>query len=377
MNDFLYEMPVFEMSSEAGISGRRFIKVILHEIHADETQWQGNGVSWNEQYTADNMQSVVGMSIVAEFLGEDRDMPHGHGLTSVRDNMPLFENATMVGHFNKAYIDSVEINGETKRVLIGEGTLDEMRYPKFVEWLMEHRQKADVKGSVEITGKPEHDNHIIYADGWKQEGRVPKIYDYSGYAILGIRPADEAAIVMELNNKHEEELLMDEKVLNELKSSVVQAITETNSKNDEYENTIGTLNDTIEQLNGDLAGKDNEIAELNSKIEGLEGDIQAKNGEIETLNAEIANLKNEKAINELNSALSKYSEEEQKYAEEEIAAFKANPGSVEINSIVGKICTKMVEASREAAAEINSMIDIFAMPEEKLENNGGEDVEIF
>lgn len=170
---------------------------------------------------------------------------------------------------------------------------------------------------------------------------------------------------------------MDEKVLNELKSSVVQAITETNSKNDEYENTIGTLNDTIEQLNGDLAGKDNEIAELNSKIEGLEGDIQAKNGEIETLNAEIANLKNEKAINELNSALSKYSEEEQKYAEEEIAAFKANPGSVEINSIVGKICTKMVEASREAAAEINSMIDIFAMPEEKLENNGGEDVEIF
>ena len=67
-------------------------------------------------------------------------VPYGHGMTEIRvqDNLPLFEDATMVGHFDRAYIDDVEIDGVTKRVLIAEGTLDEMRYPKFVAWLPLH-----------------------------------------------------------------------------------------------------------------------------------------------------------------------------------------------------------------------------------------------
>ena len=106
----------------------------------------------------------------------------------------------MVGHFDKAYVDDVEIGGVTKRCLVAEGTLDEMRYPKFVAWLRENMADSVVKGSVEIVGKPEHDGYIIYSGGWKEEGRVPQYYDYSGYAILSVKPADEAAIVMELNS---------------------------------------------------------------------------------------------------------------------------------------------------------------------------------
>lgn len=74
--------------------------------------------------------------------------------------LPLFEDATMVGHFDKAYVDDVEIGGVTKRCLVAEGTLDEMRYPKFVAWLRENMADSVVKGSVEIVGKPEHDGYI-------------------------------------------------------------------------------------------------------------------------------------------------------------------------------------------------------------------------
>ena len=126
--------PIFEISSESKIAGRRPIKVILHEIFPDDTTWQTNGISWDERYVLSNLHSVSGMSIVVEFLTEDRDIPYAHGMTEIRstDNLPLFEDATMVGHFDRAYVDDVEIEGVKKRVLIAEGTLDEMRYPKFV-----------------------------------------------------------------------------------------------------------------------------------------------------------------------------------------------------------------------------------------------------
>lgn len=194
-------LPVYEISAASSVNGRRPIKAILHEIHSDESFFQHNGISWSEEFTKNNMASVVGMSIVAEFLNDDRDTPYGHGMTEIRDNLPLFEDATMVGSFHKAYIDDVEVNGQTKRALIAEGTLDEMRYPKFVGWLRNQLETSGAEGSVEIVGKPEHDGRIIYSGGWKAEGRIPQIYDYSGYAILSIPPADDTAVVMELNNK--------------------------------------------------------------------------------------------------------------------------------------------------------------------------------
>ena len=117
--------PIYEISSENKIAGRRPIKVVLHEIFPDNTRWQENGISWKEEYVQANLHSVVGMSIVAEFLTEDRDVPYNHGMTDVReeDKLPLFEDATMVGHFDKAYVDDVEIGGVTKRCLVAEGTL--------------------------------------------------------------------------------------------------------------------------------------------------------------------------------------------------------------------------------------------------------------
>lgn len=387
--------PICEISSESKIAGRRPIKVVLHEIFPNDAHYQENGVSWNEDYTKLNLHSVVGMSIVVEFLTEDRDIPYGHGMTEIRENdeLPLFEDATMVGHFEKAYVDDVEIDGVTKRCLIAEGTLDEMRYPKFVAWLREHMAESVVKGSVEIVGKAENDGRIIYSGGWKEQGRVPQFYDYSGYAILGIKPADEAAIVMELNNKkvEKEETTMDEKTKNELVAALTNAVSETNSKWDQYWAKIDTLEAEKSQLRADIAQKDAEIAQVQADFdkeraarEAAEAGLveanaakEAAEASLSEANAKIAALENEAAKAELNAALAPYTEEQRAFAQEEIEAFNADPGSIEINSIIGKICTKMVESARESRpTETNSanQIDVFGMTD-NADTQQGADVD--
>ena len=387
--------PIYEISSENKIAGRRPIKVVLHEIFPDNTRWQENGISWKEEYVQANLHSVVGMSIVAEFLTEDRDVPYNHGMTDVReeDKLPLFEDATMVGHFDKAYVDDVEIGGVTKRCLVAEGTLDEMRYPKFVAWLRENMADSVVKGSVEIVGKPEHDGYIIYSGGWKEEGRVPQYYDYSGYAILSVKPADEAAIVMELNNKKldKEDGTMDEKTKNELMAAVTGAVSEVNSKWEEYWAKVDTLLAEISQLKADIAQKEADIKQLQADYdkeaaakEAAEAGLTEANAAKEAAeaslveaNAKITEMQNAAAVAELNAALAPYTEEQRAVAKEDIDAFNSNPGSVEINSIVGKICTAMVQTARESNAA--SQIDVFGMTDDagKRENTDPADVDVF
>lgn len=378
--------PIYEISSENKIAGRRPIKVVLHEIFPDNTRWQENGISWKEEYVQANLHSVVGMSIVAEFLTEDRDVPYNHGMTDVReeDKLPLFEDATMVGHFDKAYVDDVEIGGVTKRCLVAEGTLDEMRYPKFVAWLRENMADSVVKGSVEIVGKPEHDGYIIYSGGWKEEGRVPQYYDYSGYAILSVKPADEAAIVMELNNKKldKEDGTMDEKTKNELMAAVTGAVSEVNSKWEEYWAKVDTLLAEISQLKADIAQKEADIKQLQADYDKEAAAKEAAEASLVEANAKITEMQNAAAVAELNAALAPYTEEQRAVAKEDIDAFNSNPGSVEINSIVGKICTAMVQTARESKiAETNaaSQIDVFGMTDDagKKENTDPADVDVF
>ena len=268
--------------------------------------------------------------------------------------MPFMEDATVVGHCEKAYIDDIEVEGVKKRVLVAEGYIDEMRYPKFVAWLSEKMADGSVKGSVEIVGHSENENRIIYDGGWKETGRVPQIYDYSGYAILGIKPADDSAIIVELNNKNEknkEDKQMDDKLMSQfvdlVKSSVTQTITELNNKSGEYEGQIS-------ELNGQLTAKDAKIAELNAALEAANATIAEKEQAITAQTTELNSLKDanaalekDKKLAELNSVLAGFTAEEQALAQAEIDAFKADPTSVELNSITNKICVELVRKSKE------------------------------
>lgn len=178
------------------IMGRRKIKMVLHEIYPDRTHWNRNGITYLEQYTRDNADSVKGMPLCAEFLDDDKDVPYGHGLTGQIKNMPVFEDSVQVGAFEDWSIEDVEIDGEMRRCLCATGYINESRYPRFVEWLEKQLESGSpVYGSVEFSGTKDNDGEIIYEDGWKEQGRVPMIYDYIGHSIISITPADDAALV--------------------------------------------------------------------------------------------------------------------------------------------------------------------------------------
>lgn len=117
MNEDRFIGRIFELSNERQITGRRKIKIVLHEIFPSHDVWQENGISWDEEYTTQNIESVTNMSICVEFLSEERRLPYGHGLTDIKDNMPYMEDATVVGHCEKGYVTDIEIDGETKECL--------------------------------------------------------------------------------------------------------------------------------------------------------------------------------------------------------------------------------------------------------------------
>lgn len=366
----------FEISSAKSVNGRRPIKAILHEIHNDPTRYQKNGISWDEEYTLANLPSVSGMSIVAEFLSEDRDIPYAHGMTDIRDNIPLFEGATVVGHFDRGYIDDVEIDGSMHRVAIAEGTLDEMRYPKFVDWLRERMEHGGVKGSVEIVGKPENNGHIIYHGGWKEQGRIPEVYDYSGYAILGVSPADPYAIVVELNSEKAEKLeggIMDEKMFDSVREALVGAVKDACTGVSELTEANISLHQQVADLTRELAGRDEDIAALRERIAVLEESAQNSANREEELVAEINSMVKERAISELNAALSAFSDEQKAEAKDDISAFMDNPGCVEVNSIIGKICIGIVN---KQMADAGGDVDVFSMTGGD-EAKGNKDIEVF
>lgn len=370
-------------------NGRRPIKIVLHEIYPDNTFWNENGITYLEKYTRDNAESVKGMPLCAQFLDDDMRVPYGHGMTGRINNMPTFEDSVQVGAFDDWSIEDIEVDGRVKRCMCATGYLNEARYPKFVKWVIDRINDGQtVHGSVEFVGTLENEGEIIYDGGWKREGRIPMIYDYSGYCILSIRPSDEAAILVELNQKDDSKNRKEENnmamtqeelqsIVSGVKAGVVEeiradnkSVAEINAKIEEKDSKIAELNQEIEKLNEQLAAKDTEIAELNAdcatakkRVSEVESEMNAKMEEMNATNAKVVDelneLKKANKVAELNSALSKYTDEQKDYAKDEIEAFNADPFSVEVNSIVTKIDATSYRKMREKQeaqhkAEINS-----------------------
>lgn len=374
-----------KISQAANPNGRRPVKIVLHEIYPDTTHWNENGITYLEKYTRDNAESVKGMPLCAQFLDSDMETPYGHGMTGRIKNMPTFEDSVQVGAFEDWSIEDLEINGRIARCLCATGYLNEARYPHFVKWVIDKWNDGEtVCGSVEFVGTLENDGEIIYDGGWKREGRIPMVYDYSGYCILSIRPSDSAAILVELNQSLDKETkIMEESEMNEemksvlaeFKSEVIGAVkserdVETNALLAEKDSKISELNQKIENMTAELADKDSKIAGLTEQVATVEANACQEKEELnaqiaemkatsEATVAELNELKKANRIAELNSALSKYTDEQKGYAKEEINAFEADPFSVEINSITEKIDAasyrKLQEASEaKRLAELNS-----------------------
>lgn len=377
-------MKLFEINNkQEKKTGYKRFKLILAEIYdksciVDETgtKYNDNGITWIDEYVENVKDTLIGSSVTVEFADDSKTDILGHGETGqYKDGVPLLSNATTIGHFDKSYIDKVtDDDGETKKVFVGEGTLDYMRYSDCIDLLSEKLSNNEtIYGSVEIV-RTENNPALVYLYGYKDIGRIPTEFEFSGYALLGcgVQPSDHTASLLELNNKNnknEEEIItMDEKTLGMITDSIKATISECNSKNEEFESKITELNSALEiktNENNDLSDK---IEKLQKAIQDMETEREGFYVERDALERELGTLKAEKRLAEMNAALANFTDEQKEYAKAEIEAFNADPIKSEINSITAKIyegigkATIASEAEKaKIIAEQNSKkIDIFA-----------------
>ena len=398
-------MKMFELSSKENKNGRRKFKAVLYTIYPDScvdeanqigTLYNQNGITWIREYCENALSSIIGMSLRCEFIDDERTEILGHGDTGIIDGEPVYENAVVIGMFTNGYIDDIDIDGTTITACIGEGEIDAQCYHNFVSKL-----ESDIadgiypSGSIEIMRCPGN-NEIIYKYGYKDKGRIPMEFIHSGYALLGVEPADSSAMLIELNKKHKEDLAkMDELEIKTLISQVVNELSsctsEINACKEDCEAKIKEAEQKVEEITAEknqvvatseelqtaLDEVKKEFAELNEKYNVLWEEKRV-------LEESLAEANARERVNELSNAVSEFSAEEQAYAEKEIEAFKKNPIESEINSVISKIWEGIGKASKkeQIVAEQNSakdeqvdIEDIFGEVVNSAQDN--EDVSIF
>ena len=375
---------ILEINKRISKGGRKNIRMVLLTIH-EEGEMNRNGITWVEQYVLDNLESIKGIPICATFLDEDKEDLYDHGYTETVESEdgksePLFLNSESVGVIEDAKIEVIEIDGETKKVLVGYGYIFCQRYPNLCEKL----ESSKVKSSIEIMGTDENNRKIIYDGGYKEKGRKPMVFDFTGTCLLGVLEADENCYVLEVaeNKNKEERLNMDE---NKIIEVIQKAITETNAVKADTETKIAELNSQIE-------AKDAEIKEANEAKEVAENNASEKDSKIAELEAENAKLKEElaackkrEACEAFDAMLANYTDDEKKCVESEINAYKENPLDGNADEIISKICRNIVENQKKAEADAkiaeqneakeNETIDIFS--EVNSDEEKDEDTNIF
>lgn len=348
--------------------GKRHFKVSLHEIYPDRTHTNENGICYLREYTERNM-GVINESTIplcCAFADDAKRVPIDHGVTGIRarDGMPLFEDSVVVGVINRAEIETVELQGEQKTVLMGYGVIYEQRYPQLAEWIDSHlAANVPIHGSVEFVGKAENNGEIKYEDNWSDELRVPTDYLYSGYCLLTVPAGDNAAFLLELNNRLSKEgNQMNEEIRKEITETIVNSFGQLHGAEE-------TLRSENESLKSDINARNSQIEELNAKITELEEKLAAKDEEINTLKTESANaaasvnqmqeelnqVKVNDALAKFDATMSAYTDEQKAVASAEIEAYKANPLGNEavINQITDKIEAAAYRSMKVKQAEIN------------------------
>jgi hypothetical protein len=369
---------ILEISNSTSKNGRRPIKIALHKIPSDIREVNRNGIHWSKANTENNITSVNGMPICAEFNDDEKRVPLGHGYTSTEriegKDTPLFENSVVVGTIQSGAVEDIEVDGKTITALIGTGYLYDQRYPNFVQWVKENMALSQVDTSIEIMGKEENNNRIIYeGDECSEEYRIPQSYDYSGVCVLSVLPADSSAIVLECasanKNQKEENKQMTEQEIIEI---VTKTINETNSAKESVDAKISDLNAQIET-------KDTKITELNASIEEMQGLLKQMQEDrdnywtqVSVLEEEIAKAQIAAKLGEVDSTVGEFNESDVSIVKDDVDKLKADINACkniselesftsEINSIKNKICVGIVERQRKEAkviAEQNAAKDL-------------------
>ena len=349
-------LKILELSELQKKTGRRNIKMILHKVHQSEGQFNKNGITWLEPYVSNNIKSAEGTPFVAEFFDSEQDYPWGHGKQKIVNGELQFERSTVVGMIEKAYVQSVDVNGETILAAVAEGYLFANRYPNFMSWMETKIQEgAPVESSVEIARTGEN-QAITYRDGWKPEGRIPTEYEYIGHAILGIEPADDSAVLLELNSKKKGDFTAME--LKELQKLAEDRLVEINALNA----AKAQMEEAKSALEADMEAKVSEVNTLVAEVKALGEAKAALEAEKEAVSTELNSFKEKEAQEKLealkaefNSKLDAFEESEKTVAEAEINAFNEAPSAELMSKALNKINSGIVASIMESRqAELNS-----------------------
>ncbi|WP_144523172.1 hypothetical protein [Bacillus pumilus] len=358
---------ILEINNSKKVNGRTYLKWVVLEIHENDTLFNKNGITWLEKYIKANLESIQGMPLCVEFIDYENSEPFGHGLTEIKDGTPLFENSAVVGVTTNGYIDSIEVNGQQKRVLIGEGYIYNQRYPKFVQWLKSKMFDGDFpETSVEISAV-EGKTNIEYEGGYKEEGRVPMIFDFTGDAILGVDPADDSAVLLELNSKNKED-----KILSKEKEALVELNEKLKVDIESLEAKVSELNELLTKKTTELNAAVQAVKDEKAKTEDKDEEVKKAKEDKEKADAEINSLKEfKKSVTEetlkaeLNQHLSRYTEEEKSVAKEKIELFSTSPTEELKTQIVSEINSAIAQSyisqrMKQTTTEINSTNDIYS-----------------
>ncbi|MCY7679857.1 hypothetical protein MH122_13725 [Bacillus pumilus] len=358
---------ILEINNNKKVNGRTYLKWVVLEIHENNSLFNKNGITWLEKYIKANLDSIQGMPLCVEFIDYENSEPFGHGLTEIKDGTPLFENSAVVGVTTNGYIDSIEVNGKQKRVLIGEGYIYNQRYPKFVQWLKSKMFDGDFpETSVEISAV-EGKTNIEYEGGYKEEGRVPMTFDFTGDAILGIDPADDTAVLLELNSKNKED-----KILSKEKEALVELNEKLKVDVESLEAKVAELNELLTKKTNELNAAVQAVKDEKAKADAKDEEVKKAKEDKEKADAELNSLKEfkksvteESLKTELNQHLSRYTEDEKSVAKEKIELFSASPTEELKDQIVSEINSAIAQSyisqrMKQTTTEINSANDIYS-----------------
>lgn len=394
-------MKSFELSTRKTRDGKRKFKAVLCQVYPDSCvdevnevglKYNKNGITFLESYCEKLLPTIENMSLRCSFIDNERKIMSNHGNTGVSDECePIYEDAVMIGAFTKGYIDDIETEDGIIRAVIGEGFIDSSCYHNLTVELQENAKLGLYpSGSVEIM-HPDDCENIVYKYGWKEKGRIPMRFRFSGYALLqNCEPADNNAKLLELNNK--EENTMNEA---EIKAVIEKTVAEINSVNSQLETAKSDYEAKLAEINSEkekiIAEKNELVAEVEKIKQALENvekerkELDKRYGELyterEALAKALGEAKARERLAELTAATENFSEDEKAYAKVEIEAFKADPTNCEINSVVSKIYEgigKSAKSKQEVVSEQNSVNnsveDIFG---EMITAKKIEDINIF
>lgn len=367
--------------SDTKKAGRAKIKMSALKIceQGNYSDYNKNGLHWEEEYCEANKESAIGMDYVVSFLDGVDGIPSGHGnVTYDEDGNIIFEDSVSVGHVEEVTIEDVEIDGVTHRLFTTSGYINTQRYPRFYEWLKTEIETGRVCGSIEINGKGGNpkikylDDRQYNEDGTLYMGRTPQIFDFSGLAILCKEieePADDLSIVMEVNTKQSvtDKTVSDNKTkkgdsrMNQ--EQFEKQITELNTQLTGVNKKIAELNSVVVEKDAKIAELNEVVVEANKSQEELNSKIEAKTKELENCKTELQAYKYKEAQAqaeakkaEVNSYM-KNEVSKNGFTDSEINSFKELIEACDLEGIKrleSELCTAKFKAEINAKKEAES-----------------------